>query len=202
MTNRLLVAGDEQGFPVDLLSEPVEAAAHIDWRQRNARTLTDALQHVEQEWSKPTGMRRLLQEAVVFLGNWLPSVTLILSFIVVLWRWFHPLVSGVEGPSVPLSEFLMPFVVTLIVLVLLQILSNILLPLRWTKIRGDFRKELERRLRNDFIEAHVSIPAEVADSLREERRRLEQMQSETREVAVWLREREQAASIAGLYGRQ
>ena len=38
-------------------------------------------------------------------------------------------------------------------------------------------------------------------ALNEERRQIGQMQKETREVAVWLQEREQAANIGGLYGR-
>jgi hypothetical protein len=37
--------------------------------------------------------------------------------------------------------------------------------------------------------------------VREERQRIEALQKETGDVAKWLQEREQSASIVGLYGR-
>jgi hypothetical protein len=41
----------------------------------------------------------------------------------------------------------------------------------------------------------------VAAVLAEERQRAAKLRAETHEVAAWLAEREQAASISGLYGR-
>jgi hypothetical protein len=41
----------------------------------------------------------------------------------------------------------------------------------------------------------------VAEALRLERRQIEQLLASTQEVTVWLEQREQAASIAGLYGK-
>ena len=48
---------------------------------------------------------------------------------------------------------------------------------------------------------YAAIPAEVAEGLHLERRRIEQLLTETREVTTWLEQREQAATIAGLYGQ-
>ena len=58
LANRLLVEADHQGFPLDVLNEPIEARSALDWRQRYAGILNEVLQQVEREWSKPTGLRR------------------------------------------------------------------------------------------------------------------------------------------------
>jgi hypothetical protein len=44
------------------------------------------------------------------------------------------------------------------------------------------------------------VPGDVAEALREERRAVEKLAADVREVAAWLERREQSASIAGLYG--
>ena len=66
---------------------------------------------------------------------------------------------------------------------------------------GEFRRQLEQRLQDALSAAYAPLPVEVADALREERQRIETLQKETEEVAQWLQEREQSASIVGLYGR-
>ncbi len=86
------------------------------------------------------------------------------------------------------------------VLIMLHVLIALLLPLRWTAIRGEFRRRLEQRVREELESAYAPIPAEVAEALRQERRQVEQLLADTREVSTWLAHREQAASIAGLYG--
>jgi len=94
----------------------------------------------------------------------------------------------------------MPFVVLLAVLIVLHVLTSLLLPLRWSKIRGEFQKRLERRLQVDLEQVYTPVPVDIAEALRSERKRVEQLQSETHEVADWLARREQAASITNLYG--
>ena len=197
LVNRLLVAGNEQGFPVDLLTEPVEAASRLDWRQCHARAVSDVLEQVERQWFTPTGFRRILHGSVVFLGNRLPPVTFVGTVIYLLWRLFY------LGKDIYRWDLLLlPCVVLLTVLILMQIIIGLLLPLRWRNIRGEFAKRLEQRLRMELESTHLSIPTDVAAALVDERRRLDQLQKETREVAGWLHEREQAANITELYGKQ
>ena len=45
------------------------------------------------------------------------------------------------------------------------------------------------------------LPGDLAQDLLAERRHVEQFVQEIREIATWLAQREQAASISGLYGR-
>ena len=97
-------------------------------------------------------------------------------------------------------DFLLPFIVLLAVLIVLHVLISLLLPLRWHSIRGEFQKRLERRLQTELHSVYCPVPIDVADALRAERRHVEQLQRETREVAEWLAQREQAASITSLYG--
>jgi hypothetical protein len=197
LANRLLVEADAQGFPVDVLHDPVEARATPDWRQRYAQILGEVLQKVEQQWTKPTGVRRAVQGVIVWLADWVPPLALLAAIANLLWRYFNP--SG-SADSVHLSDVLLPGVVLLAVLVLLHLLIALLLPLRWPNIRGEFQRLLESRLRQELADVYLPVPAEVAESLRSERRQVEKISAQTREVAAWLQQREKSASIEGLYG--
>lgn len=195
--NRLLVEADQLGFPLALLTEPVEAASTADWRKRHAQILIEVLQHVEQQWSRPTGMRRVVQGVIAFLADWSPSITLLAGISLVLWKYFM-----VTGYKAELQDFLLPLVATLGVLIVLHLLITLLLPLRWPSIRGEFRRELERRLSRELAEVYGDIPDRVAQALLDERRRVEVLRHELGTVATWLHEREKAASISALYGSE
>jgi hypothetical protein len=198
LANRLLVEADAHGFPLALLSEPVEAAAKLDWRARYAQALVEVLQEVEQQWSRPTGVRRWVQSGLVVLADWSPPLALLGGCVALLWRMFDPLQRGYQ---VELSHALLPLAMTLIVLIIMHVLITLLLPLRWRNIRGAFRGHLEKRLQAALAAVYAPLPTDVADRLRQERQRVEALQKETQEVAAWLREREQSASIVGLYGK-
>jgi hypothetical protein len=196
LANRLLVEADEQTFPINLLNEPVESATRLDWRQRHAQALIDVLRRVEQQWTRPTGRRRWVQAVVVALADWLPPLALLAACARLLWLYFM-----VERAEVNLSSIWVPFVVLLVVLVIMHLVITLLLPMRWSTIRGEFQRQLEEHLRGDLEAVFLPIPGETAEALRAERARVEQLLAETGEVAAWLTEREQAASIAGLYGK-
>ncbi len=194
LANKLLVEADHQGFPLDVLNEPIETRSALDWRQRYAGILNEVLQQVERDWSKPTGLRRLTQTIVVWISNWLPPVALLAALIVFLWRYFY------DRADIHLPDVLVPLVILLAVLVMLHVLITLVLRLRWPAIRGEFCRRLEQRIRQELESIYAPIPGDVAHALREERRLIDKISSETAEVATWLHEREQSASIAGLYG--
>ncbi len=163
LANKLLVEADHQDFPLDVLNEPIEARSTLDWRQRYAGILNEVLQQVEREWSKPTGLRRLTQAVVVWLGNWVPPVALLAALIVLLWRYFKP--TGENAVLHP-ADALLPLIVLLIVLVILHLLITLLLPLRWPAIRGEFRRRLEERIQQELESIYTPIPGDVAEMLR------------------------------------
>ena len=198
LANRLLVEADTQGFPVDILSEPVETVARLDWRQRYAHSLSEVLQLVERQWSEPTGSRRVIQGVLVFLSSWLPLTAFFAAITVLLWRLFDPYDRKYDPPQ--LNHIFLPPLVLLGVLVLLHLLISLLLPMRWPAIRDEFKKKLGDRLRNELDSTYASLPTEVATVLEEERKQIEKIVGETKEVSSWLQEREEAASITGLYG--
>jgi energy-coupling factor transporter ATP-binding protein EcfA2 len=194
LTNRLLVEANEQAFPVDLLHDAAEAPLKLEWRQRYALLLSEVLDQVEQQWSKPTGTRRWWQGGIVWLANWLPIAALFGVLVLKLWQY------TVGQASIALGDVLLPIFVVLIVLILLHIAISVVLPMRWPAMRGGFRRQLERRLQAELEGLYLSIPTEVAKDLREERRRLVELIGQTTEVHTWLEQREQAAQIGGLYG--
>lgn len=194
LANRLQVEADRQGFPLEPLAEPMDAAAKLDWRARYAQSLIAVLQQVEGQFAKPTGARRWLHAGLVLLADWAPVIALFVVCAMKLWQYtmkdVHP----------QLGDILLPVFVVLIVLVLLHIIIALVLPLRWPAIRSEFRRQLERRLMTELEGVYLPIPEDVAQALLAERRQVQRLMEETREVAAWLEQRQQAASVAGLYG--
>ena len=196
LSNRLLLEADQQGFPLDLLNETTESAAQLDWRQRYAQALIEILKKVEQQWSNPTGTRKLVQHIIIFLADWIPSVALLGTCVLLLWQY----TMAVPSRSFDRGDIVLPFIVVLITLIILHFIIACVLPLRWPAMRGEFHRQLERRLRDELESTYSNIPNDVANVLRDERRQAENRIGETKEVADWLRQREQSASITGLYG--
>jgi hypothetical protein len=198
LANRLLLEADQQGFPLTLLTQPTEATSKLDWRQRYSQALIDVLSKVEQEWARPTGIRRYLQGTVVLLADWLPGMSFIAALAWLLWRYFD-----LDGKhyEVHLVDMLLPLLIMLSVCIILHVFVALLLPLRWQAIREEFQRQLAGSLQVELEGAYRGIPEAVASDLQAERRQVEQMLGETHEVQGWLERREQAASINGLYGK-
>lgn len=199
LVNRLLVEADEQGYPLAVLTEPVESLGHIDWRQRWARGLSEVLDGVEKQWTKPTGGRRAVQETLVFLADWLPPAALLAALLNLLWKVFNPM-NKEGGYVIQWVDVLLPGIVLLVVFLVLHLLIHVLLPLRWNTIRDEFHRQLEGRVRQELEAVFLDVPGDLAGKLVEDRKRVEKLVGETREVASWLMKREQSASVTGLYG--
>jgi energy-coupling factor transporter ATP-binding protein EcfA2 len=199
LSNRLLVEADGQGFPLSVLSEPVEALAKIDWRQRWARSLTEILDRVERQWTQPTGSRRVVQGTLVFAADWLPPIALLGSLGNLLWRILDPMN---QKPDWGWIHLWMPLIVLLVVFLILHLLIHLLLPLRWNTIREEFHRQLEGHVRNEFDKVYLATPTDLAEKLLEERQRVEKLLAEVREVQGWLAKNEKESSVAGLYGEK
>ncbi len=195
LTNRLLVEADQRGFPLALLNDRTAETARLDWEERVTRSVVDALTEVEREATRPTGWRRLVRGLVGFLGNVLPELVLIGAIIVILYRFF------VENLTPEFFHVLLPLYITLGVLVVLHLVILAVLPVRWAAIRGEFRGRLAGKLRDEFRRAFLPVPDETAAAVADEKRQVEYLVTETREVADWLRDREEAAHVGELYGR-
>jgi hypothetical protein len=197
LANRLLVEADQQGFPLNLLSEPAEAISRIDWRQRYSVALVEVLGQIEHEWTRPSGWRYWVQGLIVILADWLPMLTLGGVAVVLLWGY------TVKDPPRPFAwgDLLLLFMSVLLVLIILHVLISLFLPLRWPAIRGEFHGLMERRLHTDLENAYLCVPTEVAETLKGERRQVEELTGLVGQVTAWLEQREQAASIAAMYGK-
>jgi hypothetical protein len=195
LRHRLLVEADEQGFPPDLLPVPTAEVEKRDWHGQFEGALNESLNHVELQWSRPTGVRGWLQAGLVWLANVVPEVVLIGAILVLLWQYF---VAGTLNAT--LFSVLVPFLITLVVLILFHLLINLVLPLRWPKIRGEFQRQLQRRLDERLGAAFAPLPGEVNAALGEERRTVGRLLGEADEVRAYLDRHQQAANVEGLYG--
>jgi hypothetical protein len=196
LTNRLLVEADQKGFPIALLGDRTTETARLDWEDRVTRVVVDALTEVEREATKPTGWRKVVRGTVGFLGNMLPEAVLIGSILVLMYLFFVE-----QWVPNSLLHVLLPVYATLAVLVVMHVVILFALPVRWPAIRGEFRSRLEAKLRDEFRGTFLPIPDELAAEVAAEKREVDRLSAETREVADWLRGREQAAQIGELYGR-
>jgi hypothetical protein len=77
----------------------------------------------------------------------------------------------------------------------------VLLPLRWSAVRGEFHRQLVERLNVELMSAYASIPEETALQLIAEREQVDRLTKAVQDVLTWLEDRQSAATIAGLYGR-
>lgn len=194
LADRLLVQADGEGFPVNLLADLTEAAAKKDWRALYSHNLVAVLEKVEREWARPSGARRFLQGTLVFLADWLPLLSFGAMGTILLWQY------TMEGRTFLWGDLLLPVMVVLMVMIVLHVVIAIFLPLRWPAIRSEFGHYLENRLQTELESAYCPLPMDVARAMEDEKRQIETLLGEVREVAQWLQQREQAASIAELYG--
>jgi hypothetical protein len=185
------------GFPLGLLTQPTESAAKMDWRQRYSQALIEVLSKVEQQWARPTGIRRYVQGTLIILADWLPGLGFVGALGRLLWLLFDP--NSNYTPR--LIDWFLPVVVTLSICLLLHIFVAIILPLRWQAIRQEFLKQLSKTMQKELESVYGTIPGTVAEQLLLERKKVEQLLGDTREVESWLEKREQAATITGLYGK-
>jgi hypothetical protein len=117
--------------------------------------------------------------------------------LLIIWRLVDP--QGV-GYHIGTFDLVLPFAVTLFVLILLQLLNALILPVRWSAVRDEFHRQLVDRLESELKAVYGPIPGETAEALLRDRARVDELLGEVREVKTWLDGRQSAASISGLYG--
>jgi energy-coupling factor transporter ATP-binding protein EcfA2 len=194
LVNRLLVEGDQKGFPLNLLSDPTTAGSRLDWRERATRSVIDALAEVEREAIHPTGWRRAIRGTLGFLANTLPELSLIGTAGLLLYNFI------VKQETPGLFQMSLVVLVPLVVVTIFHLLILLLLPVRWPAIRDRFRERLDVRLTEELERVYLPIPGEIATELQVERRQVDALLVETKEVAEWLAAKQHSAQVTELYG--
>jgi hypothetical protein len=157
----------------------------------------EVLGQVEHEWTRPAGWRRWVQGLIILLADWLPPLTLGGVAAVLLWGY------TVKDPprTFAWGDLFLLFTSVLLVMIILHVFISLFLPLRWPAIRGEFQRLMEGRVHTELQQAYGSVPTEVAETLKSERTQVEEMTAKVTEVSRWLEQRDQAASIAAMYGK-
>jgi energy-coupling factor transporter ATP-binding protein EcfA2 len=197
MANRLLVEADTLGIPLGLLSESTENTAKLDWRTRYSQAMIDVITTVERAWSQPAGTQWWVQKVIILMTDWAPSIAFLSSAAILIWGY------TMKEPArdVLWTDLFIPVIVVLLVLAMLHVLIAIFLPLRWERIREQFHQHLEKRLRTELETEFHRVLTEIVAEVQAERRQNELLVKEIDDVASWLAEREQSASIVNLYGK-
>jgi hypothetical protein len=196
LPNRLLLEAEQQGFPLALLNESTESAGQSNWRQCYAQGLVEILNQVERHWARPSGVKRWLQTGIIWLAEWVPPLVFLAACIRLLWRYF------MSDTKLELFDVLLPVLLLFMVFVILHVLIVLFLPLRWRAIRNEFEHRLEALVGKELQGAFEPIPGQVAVGLAQERNEVLSLKQDVQEVANWLRDREQAAGVAALYGSE
>ena len=199
LANRLLVEADGQEFPVNLLSEPTEELANLDWSTRHAQAMIEVMGQIETVWTRPKGIKRVVQATLIFLASWLPELALGAMLIHVIgWisqMWETPMKGSL------LFITLSPLIVSFGVVLFFHLIIALVLPLRWQAIRAELEKHLETRLIADLEKVYCQIPLNVVQVMLDERGQVDRLLGEVNEVSSWLEKTEQLASIQELYGK-
>lgn len=193
--DRFVVAAGGAGFPSELLAPRIKEITQSDWRIQLGTAVEDALGSVEREWAQPTGVRRFLRGGLVLLANIVPELTFVGAVVILLWKAIMH-----KDQSLSLGSVFVPFVLTLAVLMLFHILIHLLLPLRWSTIRHDFRKHLESSVHDKLAAAYDPLLERVASDLAAERSRIDHITQQVRNLKDLLESRRQAARIDAMYG--
>ncbi len=196
LSNKLLVEADQKGFPLALLTEPTTALAEQQWEARFTRGLVESLTEIEREVTQPVGWRKWVRGGFIFVCNALPPVTLFTCFAAVLYQYFV-----VGEKELNWVILLLPLYATLGVLVMVQLAAAVGLPVRWPRVRGQFQERLRQKLATELNAVFLPVPDEVSAAVRDEKRQAEALVTETRQIADWLNEREQASHVGELYGK-
>lgn len=194
LVNRLLLEGDHKGFPLNLLNDPVAKVGKLDWRERVTRGVIDALAEVEREATHPTGWRLIVRNGLSLLANTVPELAFIATAGVILYNFI------VNQQTPGLFEMSLILLIPLTVVITFHLLILLLLPIRWHAIRNRFLARLKRRLIEELERIYLPIPGEIALSLIEERKRVDELISDTQKIADWLAEKQQSAQVNELYG--
>jgi hypothetical protein len=195
LSNRLLVEADQNGFPPEVLPPTVAEVEKQNWHELYGSDLNDSLSHVERQWSRPTGLRSWMQAVLVQSANFVPGLTLVAAIIVLLWRYFMQ-----ENFQPSIFSILLPFLLTLVVLILFHLLVDWVLPLRWPTIRGEFKRQLEQRIYERIGTAYGPLPEEANARLAAERHKIGQLLADADEVRGFVERHERASDVGGLYG--
>jgi hypothetical protein len=159
------------------------------------RAVIEALAEVERQATHPTGFKRLIRGTLGVMANTLPEIALVSTAGLLLWNFF------VHGETPDFFRMSLVALIPLVVIVVLHLLVLLLLPVRWPAIRYEFRKQLGVRMADELGRAYLTIPAEVSAAIADERKQVDVLVAETKQVSAWLAERQQAARVAELYGK-
>jgi energy-coupling factor transporter ATP-binding protein EcfA2 len=195
LANRLLLEADTLGMPLQLLHDATDPLVKLDWRGRNAQAMIETIAQVERSWSQPSGTRWWLQKAIIVAADWLPLVACGTMGTILLWQY------TMDRREFVWSALLLPLAVMALVVMVLHVLIALVMPLRWEAIRAEFLDKLQGKLTDEKLQHFGQIPVDLANEVLAERRQVDLFLTEIREVATWLEQREQAASIAQLYGK-
>jgi hypothetical protein len=185
LPNRLLVLADQSGLPAATLAPWVETAA----------AAVETVHQTEAELARPTGPRRWLLELLVRIGEFLPLALLLLSSGWLLYDYFL----AQPRRSFTWTDLLLPLVAIFFGLLILYVVIQLALPVRWLAVRGTLSKRLRQRIHSEVFDAFVQLPEKLAAQLADQRRRIEELEAQTRRLAASVSEREAPAPVAELF---
>ena len=158
--------------------------------------MINVITKVEQDWSRPTGVRRILQKVVILAADWLPGI----AFLATGGMSF----SGeyfMEGHEPHWTNLLSPVGVTFIGANSAARDHRVVSADSLADHSRAGCTRISRRLCAELETHYHQVLTEVTQEVLVERKQNEAFQKEIAEVSKWLAEREQAASVVNLYGR-
>lgn len=195
LVNRLLPQADPR-LPTALLDEELDKAVRLDWHAQYDDATRETLQTIERIYSNPHGWRKFVQSSIIFAANTLPEIAFAAALLRLLWFYFM-----VEGYQFSWLDLALPLVVLLVALVLMQLVIALVLPIRWSAVRGDFQRYLHELLSKRLDDAFLAVPADLARELTRERAAIVEIRDAVEQVIALLRQRQQASQVSELFSQ-
>jgi hypothetical protein len=120
---------------------------------------------------------------LIWLDEWGSLAALVVGLLIALNTLIPvlPLWESVRNRS--LWEILaLPLILVAIMVALVSILVRVLLPVRWTRIRDMFSKRLSEQFARELEGIYLDLPRRVAEQVREERRQVDRLIEQVREI--------------------
>lgn len=195
LRDRLLVQADQLGIPSKFLNPRLEPLTQLMEKMSYADSFLSALDDTEKELLSSTGFRSQWRRLLIVVGDIMPPAIFVLSTGWLLYDYF------LKEPrrAFYLFDLLLPFMAVLFTLIIFYFAVHWLLPMRWPAIRSQLIRRFQSKIRQDWDQALMHLPEQLAERLDRERLAWQQLEQRAIELQTWLQSQDQGANVAFLY---
>jgi energy-coupling factor transporter ATP-binding protein EcfA2 len=183
LRDQLLIEARQESFPLNPRWPEMDQAGEQDQPRRYRAAVEQTIEEVKSQWTGRNSSGSWVLRPLIWLDEWGSLAALVVGLLIALNTLIPvlPLWESVRNRS--LWEILaLPLILVAIMVALVSILVRVLLPVRWTRIRDMFSKRLSEQFARELEGIYLDLPRRVAEQVREERRQVDRLIEQVREI--------------------